>query len=42
MNDLVDLMTAKAIQSNQDKRMATFISIDGDNVTLDIDRKSVV
>lgn len=38
MNDLVNLMTAKAIQSNVDKRMATFIGIDGDNVTLDMER----
>lgn len=36
MKTLVDLMTAKAIQSDRDLRMATFIDIDEDDVTLDM------
>ena len=38
MKNLVDLMTAKAIQSKVDGRMATFLNVDGDIVTLDMER----
>jgi len=39
MNDLANLITAKAIQSKMDNRMASFVGIDmNDNVTLDLER----
>lgn len=41
MKTLVDLMTATAVQSKQDGRMATFIKVDennDDNVILDMER----
>lgn len=37
MENLVSLITAKAIQSNKDDRMASVVSINGDEVTLEIE-----
>lgn len=38
MENLVTLIGSKAIISNRDKRMATVISVEGDNVKLDMER----
>lgn len=38
MNNLVDLITSKAIQSKNDGRMATVIGVENDNVILDMER----